>query len=282
IFLSSIFLSYSPVRHSGVSDLPRGRVVSEPTMPETAATSRPDSSRHAISVLIVTAAVLWNLVILARASSQDFQWMNAEMRILMGVVFGQVTLGAAYFGLGRWNIAWRMMVLLAAVVASSFLTAAMLADRPRLYLAAHLSTAIVTAFILYGCRCFGLQLTHSDFPAEQFRRQFTLLDALSLMTAVALVAGAFRWTEWPTGLLRESWDWIFIGSTTGLPSLMFPLLFPKSWLGTLASIAAVALSVGIIVWLDQIQSTWFLIAMSQCLLVCAVSSVLRIAGYRLR
>jgi hypothetical protein len=251
-------------------------------MSEPASLERSDSSRHAISVLIVTAAILWNLVVLTRAHAADMQWHHTELRILLGIIFAQVTLGAGYFALGRWNLFWRACVLLVAVTASSLLTAALLANRPRLYLSAHLATGLLTALPLYGMRCFGLRLTHSELPTSKRKIQFSLLDGLSLMTAVAVVAGVSRWAESPPGMLREALDWGLVGTVTGLISLMFPLLFPQWWHGAASALAVSALVIGTLVLLHDLNITWFLVAAAQWLLVTTCCVILRLAGYRLQ
>ncbi|HUE74922.1 MAG TPA: hypothetical protein VMP01_28910, partial [Pirellulaceae bacterium] len=284
IFLSSIFLSYSPVRHSGVSDLPRGRVVSEPTMPETAATSRPDSSRHVISVLIVTAAILWNVAALTFASQKGFDWQSNEVAALLGLAFAQTGLAAGYFAWGRLNVVVRTGVLLAAIFAS-WRIAKLAADEPGLdWFTIQFITALATVTPLTISRLSGTRLLFGDETLDHVRtvRQFRIWDVLSWTTAIAMLAGASRWMA--------------IGQTTNLQLLLLtlieavmicfcmvaPLGFKRMWLGVIAALGISVLFGAGFAMHARDPNPLLKMFVTEFIVITACVMVLRVGGYRLR
>jgi hypothetical protein len=250
-------------------------------VPEPSSAARFSSFRHAISLLILAAAILSNLVILTRASTRDFTWSDPELRLLLGVVFAQVTLGASYFAWGRWNVALRACILIGTTFASAALTSALLAPRPRLYLSVHLTAGVLTAGTMYAIRIAGAWLAHAEYDNDR-PRQFSLLDVLSLVTAAALLTAATRCTEWPSILLGEALRWTLVAVATGLPSFVFPLITPKWWQGALVAFLITAAFLAFLIWQRDVDEWYLLLALAQYAVVVLCCSLLRLAGYELR
>lgn len=234
------------------------------------------SSRHAISVLIATAAILWNLVAITRGSTAGLQWNDYEMFVWRGYASAQVAVAGAYLAWGRWNMAIRAIVLVAAVLASCVISTALIAYPPRIFLAVYLLTAVATAVPLYVLRLAGLHLTHPDDPSAKLRRQYTLWDAFSLTTTVAILLGVMRWVDLPRNGIWEIVVLAATGSSKGVICVIIPLMFQAQWRAAMIAVVATLTAI----WITS--PFWPMTAtMTHCIVVLATVWLLRLTGYRL-
>jgi hypothetical protein len=218
---------------------------------------RPDSSRHAISVLIVTAAILWNVAALARVHYAPTSWREFPSQFVFALAFGQIGLAAGYVVWGRLNLAVRIALLLAVAVASSRLTA--LADRSGAttgWLAIHLAMALISIAALSMSRLGGLSLVHPDLRQSLPRRwQFSLLSLVSVMTSVALVAAVWRWATLPWSESSQTWWAIahILAAETAITCicLIVPLAAGAWWKGAGIAIAGTFAITFTFFWLSQ-------------------------------
>jgi len=255
-------------------------------MSEPHSSAQSDFSRHAISVLIVTAAILWNVVAATRApalQSPDALLPGPERDVWIGVAYAQVMLAAAYLAWGRWNIAIRASVLSIVLIASSILVAAILGFYGQVYLWVFLGVTLGIAVPLGCVRLLGLQLVHPDLsPSEQRLRQFTIWQLLSLMTAVAILLTLSRWAIIPGDVptWRIFTTWLLPQSAIGIACLTLPL-FLKRWRSAACITGAVSVlhGLGYLSMSGNYRFLW--LAMIQWFFVVGCCGLIRLAGYRL-
>lgn len=257
-------------------------------MSESPPPMRSVSSRHAISVLIVTAGILWNLVALTRAAAlKDHGALlpSMEIGIWMGVAHAQVMLAAGYVAWGQWNVAVRAGLFSLVLVASSVFASAFPGFfNARLHLTIFLCIALGIATPLSCIRVLGLHLADAESaPSMQRPGQFTIWQILSLMAAVAILLTLSRWAVVPGGASKW-WSvfatWLVPQSAIGLTCLILPFVFKRWWWS--ACITAVGSLVLGLWYLDLSDNLLqLLFAMTQWFLVVGCCGVLRLAGYRL-
>lgn len=242
-----------------------------------------DSSRHAISVLIVTAAILWNLVAFTRAAalqSPGAFLSDAETCVWVAAGYAQVMLAAGYLAWGRWNVALRAALIVLVLFASSAVRAAFVGADIRLYLTIYSSIMLGIAVPLSCIRFLGLHVVHPEqSPLAQRRGQFTLRQILSLTAAVAILLTLSRWLVPDDILNRRTANWLAPVSAFGIVCLAAPLAFHRWWWSALTTaVAALALAY----WMSEISGNRHIVefVITQWILVSGCSGVIRLAGYR--
>ena len=256
----------------------------EPHMSESTTPIRPESSRHAISVLIVTAAILWNLVALTRATAlrpSGAFLPEPEVVVWAAGAYAQVMLAAGYLAWGRWNVAIRAALVLLVLIASSAIVNAFLGTDFRAYVTFFSSIVLGIALPLSGVRFCGLHLIHPEqSPPAQRRGQFSLWKILSLTAAVAILLTLSRWTVPDVWSWQFAVNWLIPNCMFGIVCLAAPLAVHRWWWSaSMTAVASVAMACWYLVMTGNRQLVVFVV--TQWILVSGCSGVIRLVGYRL-
>ena len=244
---------------------------------------------HAIQVLLVTALLVWNLIMLAVLNITGQDWPSIQAIAGMGLALGQVCLAAAYVPLGRLNIALRILVLLLVTAQSGYL-ATLSTGGPggtRTWFSMLLVVCALVLVPLAVVRMAGGRIVHlSDPPAPPIARwQFSLWETLSFTTGTAFLAAALRWADLP----GEAYGAILAFSlATAVPlwACVFSILPVRSLpVGIIAPTIIIPFLGFVLPYtgLPPEDDLWELWGMNlvQGGLVLAVFAVVHLAGYRL-
>jgi hypothetical protein len=253
-------------------------------MSEQLPASRSDSSHHAISVLIVTAAILWNLAALTFALQKSFDWRANEVAALLGLAFAQTGLAASYFAWGRVNVAVRAGVLLAAVFASWRIAKAAVDETGLDWYTIHFVTALATAAPLTISRLSGTRLFFGEETSAQRPtvRQFRIWDVLSWTTAIAMLTAASRWTAFGQVTNLQLLLLTLVQAVMFSFCIVAPLGFRRMWLGVVVSLGISGLfGLGFATHASDVSPLLKMFGV-EFMIISACVVLLRVAGYRLR
>ncbi|MDP7305455.1 MAG: hypothetical protein QGG09_20255, partial [Pirellulaceae bacterium] len=177
-----------------------------------------------ILVLLIGAFVLGDIAAVMYVDATNQHWPDLPGIFLLGLTFGQLMLLSAWFVFVRWNIAMRVLIVIAAVFGLSLVVA--LSTRGAnaighwfaILLVAFCTAAVPTTVT----RCFRWQINRegkSQSATGMTDWQFSIWGLLSGTTAVAIVMGTAKQVEMPLLVVGEAVVFFSCFALTGLSVL---------------------------------------------------------------
>jgi len=248
--------------------------------------------------LLLAASVLVDLAVLLAARRSEVGNVYPIIQpavVLDGLRAGQVSLIAMWLALGRTPGWLRLMATVAVIAAWECAFRCAYPSALWWWMEISAGQVIAVAVPLLITRLFGLQLVNlavgptAEQPAARRRFQFSILDLLGWMTAVAVTLGMFKlmWArvDFPGVLL--SWDFEYVvvigtdaavapaGLWTALGTRRFPLRVAVLMLTCFAAICGTEVCFGV-----SVPDVYFYFC-SLILTLLGSLAVVRVAGYRI-
>ena len=206
------------------------------------------SNRYLIAVfLLPLLGFSWLVLAALEPNGPSGPLEYALIGYLIGTMFGQATLAAAWTALGPMPLLWRLPLSLAWIGALcvAFIINVVASSGPDMQVALIIAACLGAQWLLVQIPLWGLAVGYgvwlrhwSDPPQTVQDRQFGIRQVMILTGIVALVLGVCRWIAGETAVYFQNTDWqgiiIFIfltaaGIVMSLPLLIAGLL-PRRWL----------------------------------------------------
>jgi hypothetical protein len=226
---------------------------------------------------------------------------------MVGTLFAQPSLAAAWVALGPGPLLWRLPLSLGwtGALVIAYVLQASVHGQPShpsealIVAAALIGQWLVVQLPLWGLRVvYGVRLRHASDPPESTRdRQFGIRQVMILTFIVAVVLGVCRWVVAETAVHFQDMDWSGLAIITFLALagiiMNFPLLIaallPRYWL---PAIGVVLVLIALGTWYELplllavggpgvTASNWLLVAVNgfQAAWVLGVVALVRRCGY---
>lgn len=218
-----------------------------------------NANRYLVLALLLPMLGLSWLLLAALEPDGPNQLEHILIGFLLGTMFGQTTLAAAWTALGPGPLLWRLPLSLGwvATLAIAFMVNLALNNHGGdsevvLLMAACMGGQwLLVQLPLWGLAVFyGVRLRHRSDPERTARdHQFGIRQLMILTAIVAVVLGACRWLVAATfnqfeGAAHEAPVFIFLavaGIAMTLPLMMAALLPRYAWLATLLALVLIVI-----------------------------------------
>ena len=260
-----------------------------------------------LAAFILAPVLVFSWLLLALIDNRAPPTLYFFIGYMVGTLFAQPSLAAAWVALGPGPLLWRLPLSLCWTTALmiAYVLQASVHGHPSnpsealMVAAALFGQWLIVQVPLWGLRVvYGIRLRHTSDPPESARdRQFGIRQVMILTFIVAVVLGVCRWVVAETAVHFQDMNWSGLAIITFLALagiiMNFPLLvaalLPRYWL---PAIGVVLVLIALGTWYElpllmavggpgMTASNWLLIAINgfQAAWVLGVVALVRMGGY---